>query len=98
MILPLLLALTGVLTLAVLTAISSNNNHAFAEESNNTGFGQQPQQQLPPTNNTGLGQQPQQQLPPTNNTGFGQQPQQQLPPTNNTGFGQQPQQQLPDRK
>src|SRR3954453_5676770 len=93
MILPLFLALTGVLILAVLTAILSNNNHALAEESNNTGFGQ-PQQQ-PPTNNTGFGQpQPpqQQQQPPTNNTGFGQ-PQQQ-PPTNNTGFGQ-PQQQQP---
>ena len=52
MILPLLLALTGVLTLAVLTAISSNNNHALAEESNTTGFGLQ----QPPTNNTGFGQ------------------------------------------
>ena len=80
MILPLLLALTGVLTLAVLTAISLNNDHAFAEESNTTGFGLQPQ----PTNTTGFGLQQQQQPPPTNNTGFGQQPQQ-PPPTNNTG-------------
>src|SRR3954454_13699941 len=98
MILPLFLALTGVLILAVLTAIPSNNNHAFAEESNTTGFGQ-PQQQPPPTNNTGFGQpqQQQQQPQPTNNTGFGQPqppPQQQQPPTNNTGFGQ-PQQQPP---
>jgi uncharacterized protein YkwD len=98
MILPLFLALTGVLILAVLTAIPSNNNHALAEESNTTGFGQ-PQQQPPPANNTGFGQ-PQQQ-PPTNNTGFGQPqppPQQQQPPTNNTGFGQPqppPQQQQP---
>jgi hypothetical protein len=45
MILPLPLALTGVLILAVLTVIPSKN-HAFAEESNTIGFGQQP------TNNT----------------------------------------------
>src|SRR3954447_3553000 len=98
MILPLFLALTGVLILAVLTAIPSNNNHAFAEESNTTGFGQL-QQQPPPANNTGFGQpqQQQQQPQPTNNTGFGQPqppPQQQQPPINNTGFGQ-PQQQPP---
>ena len=62
MILPLFLALTGVLILAVLTAIPSNNNHAFAEESNTTGFGQEQ-----PTNTTGFGQQQ-----PTNTTGFGQ--------------------------
>ena len=49
MILPLFLALTGVLILAVLTAIPSNNNHAFAEESNTTGFG-------PESNTTGFGQ------------------------------------------
>ena len=61
MILPLFLALTGVLILAVLTAIPSNNNHAFAEESNTTGFG-------PESNTTGFGQQ----QPPTNNAGFGQ--------------------------
>ena len=52
MILPLFLALTGVLILAVLTAIPSNNNHAFAEESNTTGFGQEQS----PTNNAGFGQ------------------------------------------
>ena len=62
MILPLFLALTGVLILAVLTAIPSNNNHAFAEESNTTGFG-------PESNTTGFGQEQQQ---PTNTTGFGQ--------------------------
>jgi uncharacterized protein YkwD len=96
-ILPLFLALTGAPILAVLTAIPSNNNHAFAEENNNTGFGQPQQQQPPPTNNTGFGQPQQQQPPPTNNTGFGQPPPptnttgfgQQQPPTNNTGFGQQ---------
>ena len=40
-ILPLFLALTGVLILAVVNAIPSNNNHALAEESNTTGFGQE---------------------------------------------------------
>jgi hypothetical protein len=41
----LLIALTGVLILAVQTVISSKN-HVFVEENNTTGFGQQP------TNNT----------------------------------------------
>ena len=60
-ILPLFLALTGVLILAVVNAIPSNNNHALAEESNTTGFGQE----QPPTNTTGFGQE-------GSNTGFGQ--------------------------
>jgi hypothetical protein len=59
----------GVLILAVLTTIPSNNNHAFAEDSNTTGFGQQP----PPTNNTGFGQ------PQSNNTGNAQQSNSTLP-------------------
>ena len=67
MILPLFLALTGVLILAVLTAIPSNNNHAFAEESNTTGFGQRATRLLTmrdldseQSNTTGFGQEGQQ--------------------------------------
>ena len=104
MILPLFLALTGVLILAVLTAIPSNNNHALAEESNTTGFGQPHQQPL--ANNTGFGQpqqraagkqyrsrsseQQQQQQEEAEQQAAGRQQQQETEPTNNTGFGQEP--------